>query len=133
MSDKIIDFGDYIKNVLKTDKVSYARAMERLALQTRVVHGILGISTEASELEDLLKKNVFYNKPISLHQIEEEIGDIMWYVAILCHELDMDFARILDKNVKKLHARYPEGFTEKDALNRDLEKEEKILKGEDKD
>jgi hypothetical protein len=53
----------------------------------------------------------------------------MWYIAILLRELDLDFESLLQLNIDKLKARFPEKFTESHALNRDLDKERDILEG----
>lgn len=94
-----------------------------------LLHAAMGIGTEAGELLDAFKRNIFYGKDLDVVNIKEEVGDIMWYVAILLRELDLDFHEILDLNIKKLRARFPDKFTEKDALNRDLDQERDILEG----
>jgi len=37
------------------------------------------------------------------------LGDVMWYLAQACMALDTDFNELMEMNVKKLSARYPEG------------------------
>jgi NTP pyrophosphatase (non-canonical NTP hydrolase) len=91
------------------------------------IHVILGILTEAGELADQFKKHHAYGKPIDWINIEEEIGDIMFYIAGLCSINNLDLEKIMDKNIKKLQQRYPEKFTEENAINRNLDKERKIL------
>lgn len=91
------------------------------------IHMVLGIQTEASEIADVFKKNIAYKKEIDLVNIKEEIGDIMWYIANMCNINGWDLREILDINIKKLQTRYPEKFTTEKALNRNLEKERKIL------
>ena len=53
----------------------------------------------------------------------------MWYVANLCNMNGWDLRDILDTNIAKLEARYPEKFTEDKAINRNLEAEREILEG----
>ena len=36
-----------------------------------------------------------------------ELGDLMWYVAQACMALEVDFDKVIDRNVKKLEKRYP--------------------------
>jgi len=91
------------------------------------IHMVFGIVTEAGELADVFKKYLAYKKEPDWINIEEEIGDLLWYVAGLCTINNLDFEKILEKNVTKLRARYPEKFTEENANNRDLEKERQIL------
>lgn len=103
---------------------------EGLALsqeQMELLHAAIGISTEAGEILDAFKKHLIYGKDLDLVNVGEEIGDIMWYVAIITRYLGKDFYDLLDINIEKLSARYPEKFTTFSALNRDLDKERDIL------
>ena len=81
------------------------------------------------ELMDAFKRKLFYGKELDVVNVKEEVGDLMWYVAILLRELDLGFQELLQLNIDKLKARFPEKFTESDALNRDLDKERMILEG----
>jgi NTP pyrophosphatase (non-canonical NTP hydrolase) len=93
----------------------------------RLIHSALGVTTEAGELADVIKKHIFYKKPLDIVSLSEEIGDVMWYIALLCDELDLDFESILKANIEKLKTRNPTKFTERDAITRDLSKERQIL------
>ena len=96
-----------------------------------LLHASMGLVTEAGEFQDMLKKHVFYGKPLDEVNLKEEIGDLLWYCAIALEALDTDFQAVMQTNIDKLKARYPEKFTEEKAENRDLAKERKILeKGE---
>ena len=116
------------------DIKTYLSASERTLIDKgydmNLLHAAMGISTESGELMDAFKRKIFYGKDLDVVNLKEEIGDIMWYMAILLRELDLDFNEILQLNIDKLRARYPEKFTEFDALNRDLDKERAILEGE---
>lgn len=116
-----MDFKTYIKESERT--------MVQKGKDMNILHGCIGIATESGELLDALKKNLFYGKPLDTVNIKEELGDVMWYVAILCRELDLSMEEILQTNIDKLKARYPEKFTEHNAINRDLGKERNILEG----
>ena len=88
---------------------------------------VMGISTEAGELLDIYKRRLAYDKQLDGVNVEEELGDLMWYVAGLVDMLGFDMEKILTKNIAKLQVRYPEAFDEEKAINRDLEKEREIL------
>jgi hypothetical protein len=45
----------------------------------------------------------------------------------LCDDLGVDFEDVWERNIKKLAARYPEKYSRNKALNRNLNKERKIL------
>lgn len=106
------------------------KAQNTLALtKDDIMHMILGMLTELGELSDGYKKALAYGKPLDLVNIKEEIGDLMWYIANFCNIHDWDLGEILQTNIDKLSARYPKKFTEENALNRNLDKERKILEG----
>lgn len=90
-------------------------------------HMITGMQTEASEIADVYKKHIAYGKPLDFVNIKEEIGDIMWYIANMCNLHDWDMSDIMRVNIEKLKARYPEKFTNENALNRNLDAEREIL------
>lgn len=62
--------------------------------------------------------------------LKEELGDKLWYAALALDELKSTFEETMEANIKKLRARYPNKFTEEDAINRDLEKERAALDGD---
>lgn len=120
---------DYIKEANLTDLEYYGPVMERLQnINTlRLLHAAMGLCTESGEFMDMLKKHILYGREIDLVNLEEELGDSGWYMALALDELNSSFEKMFGTNIAKLRARYPNKFTEKDALNRDLEKERKIL------
>ena len=79
-----------------------------------VVNGLMGLSGEAGELTDMFKKWIFHNAPLDEEHAKKEVGDVCWYIAMICHSMKWDLDDILQMNIDKLKARYPEGFdTEK--------------------
>lgn len=123
---------DYIKDAVRTDLQTYEPVLERLqSKQTaRLIHGMVGISTESGELLDALKKHLMYGKSLDLVNIKEEVGDVLWYCALILDEVGASFEDVMKTNIDKLRARFPEKFTEEKAVNRDLDTERKILEGQ---
>lgn len=120
----------FILNNQSTDKLLVATPEEWDSMATpNILHGALGLGTEAAEIQDAVKKSVFYGKPFDLVNLKEELGDCLWYIAILARECDCTIEEIMETNIAKLRARYPEKFTEENALNRDLDVERSILEG----
>lgn len=79
-----------------------------------LINGLLGLSGEAGEVTDLFKKWIFHNAPMDEAHAQKELGDVLWYVAMICHSMKWDMDDIMRMNIEKLKARYPEGFdTEK--------------------
>lgn len=94
-------------------------------------HALEGITTECGELVDVMKKFKHYGKEIDWINVQEELGDLMWYVALLLsviqNKTGITMDKILDNNIAKLEARYPEKFTYEKANQRNLENERKVL------
>jgi len=88
----------------------------------RLLTAAVGISAEGGEFMEIVKKMIFQGKPANeenLYHLKRELGDVMWYVAQACLALDVDMNDVLDTNVKKLEARFPEGtFNEFYSENR---------------
>jgi len=123
---------NYVQEANRTLSSNYPEIANRLMYEGMidVLHGAIGIATEGGELLDAVKKHVFYGKPFDHVNAEEELGDVLWYVAIVARRLGVSMDRIMEKNIAKLRKRYPEKFTETAALNRDLDGERKILEGD---
>lgn len=83
-----------------------------------LLNGCLGLTGEAGEFCDMVKKWVFHEKNVDIDHMKKEIGDVMWYVAMICHSMGWKLDEILQMNVDKLKARYPEGFDVIKANNR---------------
>jgi NTP pyrophosphatase (non-canonical NTP hydrolase) len=88
---------------------------------------VIGCCTEAGELLDSVKKSLFYGRELDYINIEEEIGDLFWYVALIMDECQFDLEHVLERNIAKLKIRYPEQFTNAHAENRNLEAERSEL------
>lgn len=91
------------------------------------LHMILGMQTEVAEIADAYKKHMAYGKELDLINVREEVGDVMWYIANLCNLHGWDLREIMQTNINKLKARYPNKFDKNLAKNRDLKTERKIL------
>lgn len=119
---------NHIEGVVKrVENNDYETIGARLSKHARVFHGMVGIVTEGGELMDHFKRVTIYGKELDVVNIKEELGDVMWYVGVLMDELGISFKDILECNRFKLEKRFPNAFTEHNALNRDLESERKAL------
>jgi len=120
-------FSEYIKGVKRSESPNFG------PLNVRILHGVIGCCTESGELLDAIKKSAFYNRELDRTNIEEELGDLLWYIALIIDECDFDFETILEKNIRKLRVRYPEQFSDERAANRDLNKEIEAFETEEED
>jgi NTP pyrophosphatase (non-canonical NTP hydrolase) len=73
---------------------------------------MIGLTSEAGEAQEILKKVLFQGKPYTedtrLHLIKD-LGDVIWYWVNACNALQVDPNEVIAMNVNKLQARYPGG------------------------
>ena len=104
------EFMESVKSTWKGD----ARAMNQMGTNMHVetmgglAHALIGISSESGELLDEYKKWRFYNDGRSFPQkfLEEELGDVLYYVFAACMELEIHPEDLMHKNRNKLRERY---------------------------
>ena len=120
---KQVDYDKYIGFVRQTtspESTDYAALLTRLnSLKvdhdcnvSQLMTAAFGLTAEAGEFAEVVKKIFLQGKPYNednVYHMKRELGDICWYLAQACMALDTDFNEILDMNVEKLSARYPEG------------------------
>jgi NTP pyrophosphatase (non-canonical NTP hydrolase) len=72
----------------------------------------LGLSGEIGEVTDLLKKYLYHRngKPLDTEKLKDELGDVLWYYAVLLDTLDLTFEEVIATNVAKMAKRHPNGF-----------------------
>jgi NTP pyrophosphatase (non-canonical NTP hydrolase) len=78
----------------------------------RLLTAALGLSAEAGEFTEVVKKIILQGKPYNednVFHMKRELGDICWYLAQACMALDTTFDEIIEMNVDKLKERYPGG------------------------
>jgi NTP pyrophosphatase (non-canonical NTP hydrolase) len=120
---KVIDTNKYIEFVRQTTSPAssdFAALLSRLtelevtddADVPRLLTAALGMSAEAGEFTEVIKKIFLQGKPYNednVFHLKRELGDICWYIAQACMALDTTFEEVLQMNYEKLSARYPEG------------------------
>jgi len=85
-----------------------------------LLHPAIGISGEAGEIIDTVKKCVIYGKDLDYANIHEEIGDLMFYIQDLLTVCGFTLEEVIEANIAKLSDRYKEGYSDEEAaLRRD--------------
>lgn len=79
--------------------------------QVMIAWNALGLSGEAGEVNDLIKKGIFHQQGIDRAKLKKELGDCMWYIVALCTELDLTLEEVMEQNIEKLKARFPNGYS----------------------
>jgi NTP pyrophosphatase (non-canonical NTP hydrolase) len=111
---------------LEATRKSYAMAPEAEdypGVNMDLLHGILGLRTEADELLRLTVDARSY-KTIDPQKVVDEAGDALFYIALQLRAVGKTLDDALDGNVAKLKVRYPEGYNSAVAAaekNRDAE------------
>ncbi len=83
--------------------------------ESRLTLAALGLAGESGEVVDLIKKHLFHGKPLDRDKIILELGDVRWYLESFAWVLGVGMEEIEERNIAKLKARFPDGFTNKDA------------------
>lgn len=78
----------------------------------RLMTAAVGLTAEAGEFTEIVKKIAFQGKELTednrIHLIKE-LGDVYWYFTQALIGLGVDLNEVVLTNVMKLTARYPEG------------------------
>ena len=80
-------------------------------------HAVLGLNSEAGEVAALYQKEL-QGHTIHKEDVMKELGDVLWMIAELCTNYDIDLEQIARMNIDKLRARYPDGFDPERSINR---------------
>lgn len=88
--------------------------MKRWDLHTWT-HGLTG---EAGEFSDYLKKVDGHGHPPDSMKENKELGDVCWYTSSISKHRGFTLSDIATTNIKKLMARYPDGFKIERSMNR---------------
>lgn len=72
----------------------------------------LGIAGEAGDVASCIKKTVFH-KNDQTAGIKENLGDTMWYIAMICNYYGWSLDDVIKENTTKLKKRFPRGYSSK--------------------
>jgi NTP pyrophosphatase (non-canonical NTP hydrolase) len=86
--------------------------------QQRLIVSALGLAGEAGEFANLVKKMTAHGHPFDQDALDDELGDVLWYLAEAATAAGLDLDVIARRNVEKLLKRYPDGFSEQQSRNR---------------
>ena len=83
-----------------------------------LINGVMGLCGESGEAIDIVKKWLAQGHELDKAHLAKELGDIAWYLAETATALGLTLEEILQANIDKLRARYPEGFSTEKSLHR---------------
>ena len=90
----------------------------QLSRKDVLINSVMGLCGESGEAIDIVKKWLAQGHPLDKAHLARELGDIAWYLAEAATALDIPLEDILQANIDKLKARYPDGFSEERSLGR---------------
>lgn len=105
-----MDINDYQQFAMRT--ASKGGTVDQL------LAGALGLIGEAAEVSEHIKKFMFHGHELDPDLIADEVGDVLWYAALLADTIKIDLSTIALRNITKLQKRYPEGFSAERSVNR---------------
>ena len=116
-TEKYLDFVTEVTSLPSTDLAALLSRITNLDIEQdadvpRLLTAALGLTAEAGEFTEVVKKIILQGKPYNednVFHMKRELGDICWYIAQACMALDTTFDEIIEMNVDKLKARYPGG------------------------
>ena len=91
---------------------------KKLSTIEHIMNGALGLAGESGEVADLVKKWTMQGHIIDAKHLMKELGDVCWYIAETATAIGVTMEEIMQMNIDKLKARYPEGFAADKSLNR---------------
>ena len=105
-------FDQYQKATRRTDNMKLPETQHIAML-------VMGLSGEAGEVLDTFKKYLYHgHSEPDIEKIQEELGDILWYVARLADMYSLRLGEVAQANIEKLVERYPGGFSEERSRDR---------------
>ncbi len=84
-----------------------------------ILNGVLGLTGEAGECADIVKKNRFQGHELDKDHLKDELGDVLWYIAETASGLGITLEEVAQYNLDKLHKRFHGNhFNKEDSINR---------------
>ena len=99
-------------------QLAMTTAIPALNRQQQLLNGVMGLCGEAGEAIDIVKKHLAQGHALDTAHLARELGDIAWYLAQTATAIGCPLEDILQMNIDKLKARYPQGFESDRSQNR---------------
>ena len=100
------DPNQYRQFVRKLCKPGKDIVYELNPVDAHLLHMAVGISGEAGEMLDAIKKSAIYRRPLDVANVREEAGDILFYLTGLLDSLGIELQDVIMENMDKLSLRY---------------------------
>ena len=113
----------YMSNITATEYQRRAAEPAIFTSDKALEYLTLGLTGEAGEIANKVKKLIRDGADreehhAKLNAVGHELGDVMWYCAMLAKEVDMNLGRIMEDNLDKLPDRKDRNLLQGDGENR---------------
>ena len=98
-----MELKDYQLSALRT-------ANTALTTDERLMDAAAGLAEEAGEVLGLVRKRVYQQRETPREKLVEELGDVLWCLAMTAESLGITLEEVATTNVAKLQRRHPDGF-----------------------
>ena len=88
--------------------------LDKYSMEAHALHGMVG---EIGEIHSIYQKK-FQGHKFDVEHVKKEVGDLMWFIAEYCTALDFSLDDVMQTNIDKLKARYPDGFDVEKSIHR---------------
>ena len=85
----------------------------KLSQKEQLLDAAAGLAEEAGEVLGQVRKHVFQSRPLDRADLEKELGDALWNVAIAARSVGLSLEQVANTNVAKLKSRWPDGYTDR--------------------
>jgi NTP pyrophosphatase (non-canonical NTP hydrolase) len=102
----IEDMADYLLNK-DSDFDEYQEDALKFAIfdpSYSLIYPALGLASEAGEVADKIKKGI-RDGALNPQDVMKELGDVLWYTAVLANSVGYPLSYVADANLKKLSSR----------------------------
>jgi NTP pyrophosphatase (non-canonical NTP hydrolase) len=94
---------EYQQGALRTLNLS-------LDARDRLLDASIGLAEESAEVLGLVRKRIFQNRDVDAARLTEELGDVLWCLAVTADTLGLSLSQVAAANQAKLTKRHPDGF-----------------------
>jgi NTP pyrophosphatase (non-canonical NTP hydrolase) len=101
-----MNFNEYQKLALRTNLANEDKFKE-------IIQQVLGLADEAGEVQSIFKKwirdqGADFDK-LDINNVKKEMGDVLWYIAVIAHDLGIPLNDLAETNIEKLSSRLDRG------------------------
>lgn len=105
-------------DIQEYQQISTRTMNKTLTKDQQIANMVAGIFGEGGEVADQIKKALYQGHTMDKKHLQEEIGDLMYYITNLATLYDISMCNVLEDNVNKLKKRYPNGFSVQESIAR---------------